>query len=208
MIAGFAGDFIEVAFWLITRHELVSRSSLIYGPFSLVWAAGALLLTLALRVTGEDSGWRIFWGGTVLGGVYEYLCSCLQEAMFGVCFWDYRHLPFNLNGRINLVFCLFWGVAALGWARVVYPALCAFIDRVPRQRGRQILRLAALFLVFSTALSAAALYRMERRHEGVPASGAVSRFLDERYPDQRLFERYPNMKNMEDIGWYEQDRLG
>ena len=44
LIAGVAGDFIEVAFWLLTRGELTSRSSLLYGPFSIVWGAGAVLL--------------------------------------------------------------------------------------------------------------------------------------------------------------------
>lgn len=62
LIAGFAGDLIEVVFWLITRGELISRSSLIYGPFSLVWGLGAVLLTLAFHRMDDRgrraSSWR------------------------------------------------------------------------------------------------------------------------------------------------------
>ena len=181
--------------------ELISRSSLLYGPFSLVWGLAAVLLTLVFHRMDDQSAGKIFAVGTVLGGVYEYICSWVQEALFGACFWDYRHLPLNLNGRINLVFCLFWGAAALVWVRSVYPALCAAIDRVPRRTGRRIVRAAALFLVCSTALSAAALCRMDQRRREVPASGTVTRFLDEVYPDSRLKDRYPNMGILDEIGW-------
>lgn len=203
LIAGFLGDLIEVAFWLLTRGELTSRSSLLYGPFSMVWGLGAVLLTIVFHGMDDRSSARIFMTGAVMGGVYEYICSWLQELCFGACFWDYRHLPLNLDGRVNLVFCLFWGAAAVVWVRLACPALYALVRRIPRQRGRRIAAAAAMFLVFSTVLSAAALWRMDQRREGVPASGAVGRFLDETYPDSVLHARYPNMGILSEIGWYD-----
>ena len=201
LIAGVAGDLVEIVFWLVTRGELTSRSSLIYGQFSIVWGAGAVLLTLVFHRMDSRSTPRIFLAGTLLGGVYEYVCSLLQEKLFGACFWDYRHLPFNLNGRVNLLFCLFWGVAALLWVRLAYPALCGFIDGLPQRTGRRIARAAALFLACSTVVSAAALCRMDQRRMGVPASGIITQFLDQAYPDSRLKARYPNMGILDEIGW-------
>ncbi|MBD5132880.1 MAG: putative ABC transporter permease, partial [Clostridiales bacterium] len=198
----FLGDLIEVVFWLVTRGELTSRSSLLYGPFSIVWGAGAVLLTLAFYRMDDGSSARIFMTGTVLGGAYEYICSWLQEILFGACFWDYRHLPLNLNGRVNLVFCLFWGAAAILWVRLACPALYRCIDRIPPRKGRQMALAAALFLTVSTALSAAALCRMDQRHKAIPAAGSVSQFLDEAYPDSVLHRRYPNMGILTEIGWY------
>ena len=201
LIAGVVGDLVEVVFWFITRGEFISRSSLLYGPFSLVWGAGAVLLTLAFHGMDDQGAVRIVLTGTVLGGVYEYICSWLQELLFGACFWDYRHLPFNLNGRINLVFCMFWGLAALAWVRLLFPVLCVWIDRVPQKAGRRIVRASALFLAFGTLLSAAALFRMDQRRRDVPAAGVVSLFLDEQYPDSWLRDRYPNMGILDEIGW-------
>lgn len=204
LIAGFAGDLVEVVFWLITRGELTSRSSLLYGPFSIVWGAGAVLLTLVFHRMDDQSAARIFMTGTLLGGAYEYICSWLQEVFFGACFWDYRHLPLNLNGRVNLVFCLFWGLAAIVWVRLAYPGLYDLVSRIPRQRGRRAAALAGVFLTCSTVVSAAALCRMDQRREGVPAMGTVSQLLDELYPDSRLHDRYPNMGILSEIGWYDQ----
>ena len=203
LIAGIAGDLIEVVFWLVTRGELISRSSLLYGPVSIVWGAGAVLLTVVFHGMDDQSTARIFMTGTVLGGAYEYICSWLQEVLFGACFWDYRHLPLNLNGRVNLIFCLFWGAIAIVWVRLAYPALYDLIGRIPRQTGRQVAAIAAVFLTCSTVVSAAALCRMDQRREGVPALGAVSRLMDELYPDSRLHERYPNMGILTEIGWYD-----
>lgn len=176
LIAGVAGDLVEVVFWLVTRGELTSRSSLLYGQFSIVWGAGAVLLTLVFHRMDQRSNAQIFLTGTVLGGVYEYICSLIQEVLFGACFWDYRHLPLNLNGRVNLVFCLFWGAAAVLWVRTVCPALCRLVGRIPRERGRRIAMGAAAFLMFSTVVTAAALGRMERRREGEPALGPSAAF--------------------------------
>ena len=55
----------------------------------------------------------IFIFGTVLGGAYEYICSVVLELVFGTVFWDYSKIPFNLGGRINLLYCFFWGIAAV-----------------------------------------------------------------------------------------------
>lgn len=203
LLASFLGDFAETVFWLVTRGELISRSSLFYGQFSLVWGVGAVLLTLVFHGLSDQGAGSIFMLGTVLGGVYEYICSWFQEAVFGACFWDYRHLPFNINGRINLVFCLFWGAAAVLWVRWVYPGLCRFIDAIPRGAGRWAARVLAVFLACSTILSAAALCRMNERHEGQPPSGRVDAFLDQAFPDSRIKARYPNMGILDEIGWYE-----
>ena len=204
LIAGFAGDLIETAFWWATRGELTSRSSLLYGPFSVVWGLGAVLLTVAFHGMDDQGAGRVFVTGTVLGGAYEYICSWVQEMLFGACFWDYRHLPLNLNGRVNLVFCLFWGAASIVWVRIAYPALYGLVGRVPRERGRRLAMAAAALLACSTVLSAAALCRMDQRHKDIPAAGAVGRFLDEAYPDSVLHARYPNMGILSEIGWYDE----
>ena len=51
--------------------------------------------------------------------------------------------------------------------------------------------------------NAAALCRMDQRQNNIPATGPVSRFLDEAYPDSVLRLRYPNMKLYAEIGWYD-----
>ena len=111
LIAGVVGDLIEVVFWLVTRGELISRSSLLYGPFSLVWGLAAVLLTLVFHRMDDQSAGKIFAVGTVLGGVYEYICSWVQEALFGAC-----HEYFQRTGRrISFEYAMIDGVNDHDW---------------------------------------------------------------------------------------------
>ena len=49
LIGAFVGDLIETVFVWGTSGVLMSRSSLLYGPFSVVWGLGAAILTVVLR---------------------------------------------------------------------------------------------------------------------------------------------------------------
>ena len=113
VIGSVIGYIVETIFIYLTTGIWMNRSSLLYGPFSVVWGLGAVVLTLVLYGWNEKSDRYIFLGGLLIGGVYEYACSVFTEFFFGSVFWDYSGLPFNINGRVNLLYCSFWGLLAL-----------------------------------------------------------------------------------------------
>lgn len=193
-IGAFMGDITETIWCLVTMGKLMSRSSVLYGPFSVVWGLAIVMLTLLLDRYKDKPDRYIFVFGTVVGGAYEYICSVFTELVFGTVFWDYSHLPFNLGGRINLLFCFFWGIAALVWLKFVYPFLSRLIERVPKRMGRWLSRLFIVFMVCNMAISALALARYSDRAAGEPAENAIERFLDEHYTDERMEKIYPNAK--------------
>lgn len=194
LIGAFVGDLIETVFVWGTSGVLMSRSSLLYGPFSVVWGLGAAILTVVLRGLMDKSDRYIFVGGALMGGVYEYMCSVVTEKLFGKVFWDYSKIPFNLNGRINLLYCVFWGIAAVVWVKEVYPRISALIEKIPMKVGKVLTWVLVVLLAVDVALSCMALGRMDQREKGIPATSAVQQFLDEQYPDEYLTQRYQNMK--------------
>lgn len=194
-LGAFLGDVIETIFCRITAGVWMSRSSVVWGPFSIVWGLGAVMLTALLYKYRHRSDGYIFLVGTVAGGAYEYVCSVFTELVFGTIFWDYSHLPFNLGGRINLLYCFFWGIAAVVWLKVVYPRLSDLIEKLPIRAGKLLTWALILFMACNIAVSAAAMGRYtQRKTEGTPPANAVEEFLDWRFPDQRMARIYPNMK--------------
>ena len=143
----------------------MSRSSVVWGPFSIVWGLAIMIATKMLYNYRERSDGFLFVLGTVLGGAYEYLCSVFTELAFGVVFWDYSEIPFNLGGRINLLYCFFWGIAAVVWLKKLYPLL---------------------------SVSVLALARQSERAAGQPASNGVELWLDDHYGDAVMGRIYPN----------------
>lgn len=195
LCAALLGAFIETVFMLLTRGALMNRSGVLYGPFSLVWGVGAVLFTLLLYRLLPYGAPALFLGGAAVGTAFEYICSWLQEALFGLRFWSYDHLPFNLNGRVCLIFSVFWGLAALVWMGACWPALCALLDR-PRRPSRRLTRVLAVLMALNIALTAAALLRMDARLRGVPPGSAVEVFLDREFPDERLLRYFTDVQRI------------
>lgn len=198
-IAALLGDIIETLFCRATMGIWMSRSSLIYGPFSIVWGLGAVMFTALLYQYKDKSEGYLFLAGTIVGGVYEYVCSVFTELVFGTVFWDYSHIPFNLAGRINLLYCFFWGIAAAVWMKVLYPRLSRLIERIPMKAGKVLTWVIVVFMVFNMAISALALGRYQQRQSvpDAPTNG-FTEFLDHYYPDERIHQVYPNMKQVTD----------
>ncbi len=191
IIGSLLGDITETIFCRITAGYWMSRSSLVWGPFSVVWGMAIALVTVLLyRYKDKPASW-LFVVGTLLGGAYEYLCSVASEVVFGAVFWDYSHIPFNLGGRINLLYCFFWGFAAVAWFKLFYPPISRAIERIPRTFGKALTWALCLFMVVDMAVSALALIRYNARIEGVPAQSSLAVYLDEHYDDARMQKVYP-----------------
>ncbi len=198
-IGAFLGDLTETVFCLITTGRLMSRSSVVYGPFSIVWGLGCALLTAILYRIRNKSDSYIFIAGTLLGGAYEYVCSVFTELVFGTVFWDYSGFAFNLGGRINLLYCFFWGIAAVVWMKLLYPRLSCWIEKLPRRAGTVLCNVLILFMIVNCLISALALARYEERQRAdektpVIAENALEEFLDEHFDNERMERIYPNAK--------------
>lgn len=193
-ISALVGDIIETIFVWATSGVLMSRSSVLYGPFSIVWGLGGALATALLYPLKEKKGLFVFVGGFVLGGVYEYTCSVFTEYALGTVFWDYSHLPLNINGRVNLIYCLFWGMAAIFWVKVLYPFASKYIEKIPPVAGKVLTAIVIVAMIFDMVISACAIGRYTQRKAGNEASNIIEEFLDENYKDSFVERIYPNMK--------------
>ncbi len=194
IIGSFLGDITETIFCRLTAGVWMSRSSLIWGPFSIVWGLALAAVTTLLYKYRERSHWFLFWMGTFLGGAYEYLCSVFTEIVFGKVFWDYSALPFNLGGRINLLYCFFWGMAAVVWFKKIYPFLSGLIEKIPYIPGVIVTWGLVLFMCCNILASSMALIRYDTRGKGEAPKYGWEKWMDTHYDDAKMEWIYPNAK--------------
>lgn len=197
VIGSFLGDIVETLFCRYKAGVWMSRSSLVWGPFSIVWGGAIAAATVLLYKYRKRSNTFLFIIGTFIGGAYEYMCSVGTELFFGKVFWDYSHMPFNLGGRINLLYCFFWGFAAVVWFKIVYPKVSEWIEKIPIKVGKILTWVMVVFMCLNMLVSALALVRSEQRNAGVPAASSWQQIMDERFDDERLQRIYPNAINVE-----------
>ncbi len=194
LICALLGDGIETLFCGLVNGAWMSRSSVLYGPFSFVWGLGAVVLTITLQPLAQKNDRHVFLAGFVIGGVYEYMCSVFTEVVFGTVFWDYSHMPLNIGGRTNALFCFFWGVLAVVWVKIVYPRMSAWVEKVPAIAGKVATWVVLFLMLCNAALTCGAMMRYQTRSERPEAANFFEAFLDEQYDDAYMEHRWPNMK--------------
>lgn len=192
-VSALLGDFIEMIFCRMFEGMWMSRSSVLYGPFSIVWGIGAAVLTFVLSRFVEKPKGYMFFVGALIGGVYEYVCSWFTEIFLGTVFWDYSWMPLNIGGRTNILYMGFWGMLSVVWMKWIYPLMSRMIEMFPVLQGKVITWVLIVFMVCNALISAAAMVRYIKRQEGEAAQTMVERFLDENYEDEWIEKVWPNM---------------
>lgn len=194
-IAGCYGGYIVETIWCLIRHGYIeSRKSLVLGHLSVAYGMGAVLLTLVLLKLQQSSWWKIFLVAFVTGTVTEYICSLGQEILFGTVAWDYSNVPLNINGRVCLLYSLFWGVLGVFWVKVVIPLMNKIFTAVHLPFEKAVIWAFLAFFVTDCALSATAAFRMNERQTGQDPSNKYEEFLDQHYDDQKMSEIYANSR--------------
>ena len=193
IVSALLGDIIETLYCWSLGGVWMSRSSVLYGPFSIVWGIGAVVLTLVLSRFAHKQDRYIFLVGALIGGVYEYVCSLFTDYVLGSVFWDYSWMPFNIGGRTNLLYMAFWGILSVVWIKIIYPRMSGIIEKLPVLQGKLITWVLILFMICNALLSAMALVRYVERRSGIEASSVVDTFLDKAYEDSMIEKVWPNM---------------
>lgn len=191
------GFSVETLWCLIKNGYIESRKSLVYGPFSVAYGIGGVLLTAVLSKFREASLGKVFLISFAVGSAAEYICSLGQEIVFGSVSWDYSHLPLNINGRICLLYSVFWGVLGIVWVKIIMPVTDRLTARIPVKLSNVLVWCFIIFFVLDAALSVAAAFRMDERQTGEIPSNRIEIFLDEHFDDERMKKIYANSQDVQ-----------
>ncbi len=169
------------------------RRGVLYGPFSPIYGAGAVLMIYCLKGT-KDKWYTLFLKGALIGGAFEYLISFLQETFVGTSSWDYSNKILSIGGRTAIPYMISWGLLSLFLMRWFYPLICKWIESFPCSVGEKITKLFLLFFIFDALLSWTAILRWTLRTNDVRPITPVGKFYDNIFTDVYMQKHFPNMK--------------
>ena len=220
IIYSIVGFIIETIFGILTKGVLESRKSFLYGPFCSIYGLGAVLMILPLQ-RFKKNNYTLFAAGFVIGSVIEYLVSLIGELIFHIKWWDYSDQILNLNGRICVLFSLFWGLLAIYLMSDINKRVDKLIDFLKKKISMGILKtavvLVSIFLAFDLGITAYALQMFTIRivHDN-NLNVANKQYIDEQYEniyvkdtkqkefilkyfdDEKMIKTFPNIK-IEDV---------
>ena len=167
------------------------RRGVIYGPFNPLYGLGAVLVVYLL-VRPNYSNIKTFIYGGLLGGTLEYSISLLQEIFTHTTSWDYSNHFLNIGGRTTIPFLIAWGIFTLIFAKIIYPYLSKWIEKIPINIGNIIFYILLIFLIIDMFISWTALFRGAMRKSDIEPITPIGRLYDRIYPDSVLSKHFPN----------------
>lgn len=215
-----AGFIIETIFGILTKGVLESRKSFLYGPFCSIYGLGAVLMILPLQKYKKNN-YTLFFAGFFIGSIIEYMVSLIGELIFHIKWWDYSDQMFNINGRICVLFSLFWGLLAIYLMSDINPRIDKFIDfvksKIPANYMKTVIIVSIVFLSFDLGITAYALQMfsvriihennlnvsnkqlMDNLYEKVYINDQKQKdFIYKFFDDEKMIKTFPNIK-IEDV---------
>ena len=210
IIYSFFGFIVETIFGMLTKGVIESRRSCFYGPFCCIYGLGAAIMIPGLQKF-KHSNWTLFIAGAIEGSAVEYVVSLIGELIFQIKWWDYSNMPFNINGRICILFTVFWGVLALGLMRLINPYIERMIDSIPKKIFNFLTIFLTIFLLFDllfTSFGLKVFYtRLIKEHnlqmkdqrnlmvtDEIMESDIVQYLSKTAFSDEKVLKTFPNIK--------------
>lgn len=220
IIYSVVGFIIETIFGILTKGVLESRKSFLYGPFCSIYGLGAVLMILPLQ-RFKKNNYTLFAAGFVIGSIIEYLVSLIGELIFHIKWWDYSDQILNLNGRICVLFSLFWGLLAIYLMSDINKRVDKLIDFLKKKISMGILKtavvLVSIFLAFDLGITAYALQMftirivhdnnlnvtnkqyIDEQYENIYVKDTKQKeFILKYFDDEKMIKTFPNIK-IEDV---------
>lgn len=193
-ITSILGFVLETIWCFIRNKKIESRKGLIYEPMIPIYGMSGTLIVLIVNIFQLSSDYEIFFIGMIISTVVEFLSSFLQEKIFATKSWDYKTFPFNLNGRVNLMYSLIFGfVAVLAYNVILIPIANIFLKFDVNIYTLGLTLILCLFMFYDFFISSVAVFRMKERRQNIKRKNKFWRYIDKNYNDLRLKKVYPNM---------------
>lgn len=134
--------------WEVLLHLYMDRMfinrGVLTGPWLPIYGTGCVMILILLKK------WRTrplaTFGMTVLiCGVMEYFTSCALESLFGVRWWNYSDMLFQIQGRVCLAGLMIFGAGGLA---VIYAAAPRLDDLFQKMEARYRTMLCSILTVF------------------------------------------------------------
>ena len=185
IIYSFIGYIIETLFGIATKGVWESRQSFLYGPFCGIYGIGAITITLLSRYFNKNK-LTLFVGGFLVGSVTEYTISFLVDTILHTKWWDYSNRFLNINGRICLLYSVFWGVLTLFLIKIINPKIDILIAKIKDKIS--IKKLKLIILIVENKEKVIENYNKTYNNK------VLSDFINTFWNDKKMIRTFPNIK--------------
>ena len=194
MVGGIIGYFVEIIWYFLRKHIWLIKNGTLYGGFQPIYAIGLLLLTVLLWKFRNKNPIIIFLLGCFIGGAFEYISGVFQQQFLNVYTWNYTKFgKLSINGHIYLPYCLLWGLASLLWIKFCCVPTIKLFRKIPMPLNKILVIILTILMSFNLLATTCVFYRKGARYKGIEPRNSLEKFIDNKYNDDFLDKRFPNL---------------
>ena len=194
------GWLIEVVKTKFEDKKWVNRGFLI-GPYCPIYGVSALVMVNYLTKYKEDII-TVFILALFICSFAEYVTSYVMEKLFNTRWWDYSDEKFNLEGRICLKNCFYFGLLGVLLVYVVNPMFVRILNNINDGNLRIIGVITLVYFIFDYIVSMWLInkfkddYNLVRKDMTEDLNKKMKSILriEKRKLQKRIIKAFPNLK--------------
>ncbi len=192
VITSICGYVVELIWTFVTKGVFINHSAVVIGPFNFAYGICGVALTLLLYKFKDESYLKIFLLSFIGGSILEYIMSFGMEVVVGFTAWDYSNSFLNLNGRICLLFSIFWGILGILWIKILYPQIDKILSKINKKAYKTIAICLIIFILLDILFTISCVSRAHNADKGIPPINNYEKFLDNTFNSKYLKNMFNN----------------
>ena len=194
------GLIIETIYCYITTGKIESRKGLIIGPFCPIYGLGAATIIAFLDNSNKNKK-QLFLRGFFFGSIIEYIISYILEAIYGMRFWEYSYLKYNLNGRISLIYSIFWGILTAILIKYLSPKIDKVLNKI---KNKKIAIILFIFFIINSICTVWAINTYKNRvinnNQKIEIKN-IKQYIEEKiFSNEIMSKTFPNLRMKNEKG--------
>ena len=143
-----------------------------------IYGVGAVIIIVSSQYFNRNN-FTLFLGGYLIGSVTEYVISFLVEILLQTKWWDYSNNILNVNGRICLLYSIFWG------------SLTIFIDCIATCYAQDVF---ITRMVITNDIEVQDLEERREKYKKIEENKMLRHFIYTYWNDKKMILTFPNIK--------------
>lgn len=207
VIFSIIGLLLETIFCYITSGIIESRKGLLWGPFCPVYGVGAAILIILLNKVDTNNCFKLFIYGFLIGSILEYIMSYVLESIYSIRFWDYTYTGNSINGRICILYSLFWGILSIFLLKVAKPNIDKLINKIPKSIEKKLDIFVTIFFILNVIVTIWAIQTYENRAteiyngtynsevNNITSQNSIIKSIEKKhFTNERMKKTFPNLR--------------
>jgi uncharacterized membrane protein len=174
-IYAFMGWCVEVLYSYHMQKRFVNRGFL-KGPVCPIYGL-AMLFVITVLWPDRNNIFALYLGSLIIPTAVELMAGIILLKLFGLRWWDYSDMRFNIGGFICLEFSLIWSVLVFIGVKFIHPFVLNLVAAVPPAKLMFFLNILMTLTVFDILLTVMHLIHFKQLIKDI-ADGFIVPLID------------------------------